>query len=133
MATIGLHHQHQLLVLLVLFVTSLPSTCSKTAEFLPVPNFPAFRDARRSANSEQPPGGSGEPGRWKELDTKDLTANKIAKYVAKQENLIPSHIVQAFYNGQHYDRKYWVLFNAWTKRCISHVSITGQARGPTLL
>ena len=86
------------LLILLLFVASLP-TGSLAGVFLPARNLPALREARRSAYT-------GEPGGWKKLDTQNLAAKRISVIAAKQANVIPSHIIQAFYKDQQYGASY---------------------------
>jgi len=83
---------HELLLLLLvlwLFAAAL-ATDERQPLFRRPRNLRAFRDARRSAYSEQ-------PGGWQEMETKDRFAKQIARSAAKQANVIASHAVQAFF------------------------------------
>jgi len=82
------------MLLILLIVASLPG-CSSVGPFLPGRNVPALREARRSAFV-------GEPGGWSALDTKDRSIKHLVEAAAKQADVIPSHVVQAFYKHQQY-------------------------------
>ena len=82
---------HELLLLLLvlwLFAAAL-ATDERQPLFRRPRHLRAFRDARRSAYSEQ-------PGGWQMMDSKDRFAKQIARSAAKQANVIASHVVQAF-------------------------------------